>query len=497
MRGYVVAQLTLGLACPLGSGGEDCAFCPPGSFGEEGVCTLCPAGTFAPRSGSPACLTAPAGNFAALGAVKPTPCARGTFSLEGAAVCEPCPGMDARKSRARCRSISNQVYGHCVASEEQAEQGFVLWGASMFFVGVLVACVCLRQRRDRILWHGSWRPRTTACVRAHTTRKGRELFIASETILYPVALVPAAVFFAAKKLTVHERTAGLLFFEHNDDFNTFLEGNNRYIFFSHQWLSYTEPDPDGVQYRLMRVCAQRILDERGWSLADLHIWVDYMSVPQENRVLQSRAIDTLHVYASRAAFFIIIAPHTRHRDAAELCGPETYERRAWCRAEQLAHYCYQGAVEMYRSTAPEGPFDDAECTLQKIDWEWIQRNLLVFEGDMTCCRLKHPEGQLCDKEALVRPLIGLYCGMYLNRDVPQWQVVSDVIEQNRDELFPQTYGYVTDAGVERRPLFRDELTEVEQFVHFMEAYPESASQAGIDVRPPSDVPWLPGGSDCA
>ena len=39
----------------------------------------------------------------------------------------------------------------------------------------------------------------------------------------------------------------------------------------------------------------------------------------------------------------------------------------------------------------------------------------VFGGELTCCRLGHPNGAVCDKEHLMLPMLGLYGEIYRDR----------------------------------------------------------------------------------
>ena len=41
--------------------------------------------------------------------------------------------------------------------------------------------------------------------------------------------------------------------------------------------------------------------------------------------------------------------------------------------------------------------------------------LRVFQGDLTCCSLGHPDGDECDFEALVPPALGLLGELYRDR----------------------------------------------------------------------------------
>ena len=88
------------------------------------------------------------------------------------------------------------------------------------------------------------------------------------------------------------------------------------IFFSHTWLGYKHPDPHGVKWRLAKdllktALAGKLVIEPHWSIefifgklripaAELqqklqggYVWVDFASVPQEDKAAQGKAIAPL------------------------------------------------------------------------------------------------------------------------------------------------------------------------------------------------------------
>ena len=62
----------------------------------------------------------------------------------------------------------------------------------------------------------------------------------------------------------------------------------------------------------------------------VYLWIDYLSIPQQNKVLQGLSISSLAVYASICRYFIMVAPPARHVDADKDCSAATYQRRGWC-----------------------------------------------------------------------------------------------------------------------------------------------------------------------
>ena len=105
----------------------------------------------------------------------------------------------------------------------------------------------------------------------------------------------------------------------------------------HQWTAWAEPDPDVLQYPVMAAALRHVVRTSGWKLDDVVVWVDLFSIPQANRKLQILAINTIAMYCATAHAFIICAPRTVHKDTNQGCDTESYQRRMWCRCEQLCH----------------------------------------------------------------------------------------------------------------------------------------------------------------
>ena len=81
-----------------------------------------------------------------------------------------------------------------------------------------------------------------------------------------------------------------------------FEKRQRIIFFSHQWTSWTLPDPTGEQYRCMVAAVDKIVTEKKWKMASVWIWCDYISIPQLGEETLQLAIQSLSAYCSvRAA----------------------------------------------------------------------------------------------------------------------------------------------------------------------------------------------------
>ncbi|CAK0892578.1 unnamed protein product [Prorocentrum cordatum] len=131
-----------------------------------------------------------------------------------------------------------------------------------------------------------------------------------------------------------------------DDIDKFVT-DNFIIFLSHQWLSWTAPDPDNLQYECARSAVADCALQKEWDPENVHVWLDVCSIPQKNKSQQSCAISSLPIYASSAHAFIVVAPEAVHKDLCQMCSLETYQNRAWCRAELLSHSLTHGVDDMY------------------------------------------------------------------------------------------------------------------------------------------------------
>lgn len=164
---------------------------------------------------------------------------------------------------------------------------------------------------------------------------------ALRTLDYPLHLVRADEFINEGKLVQHEvlrNTHKLTVVDSLGDVDAFIAAGKQVVFFSHQWTAFDSPDPSSGQYHTMCSSVKELAKRNGWdeSLKDVFVWVDYSCIPQANASVQNLAIRSLAVYASSATYFVIIAPDVTHADLNNKCDLDTYQRRMWCRAEQVS-----------------------------------------------------------------------------------------------------------------------------------------------------------------
>jgi hypothetical protein len=145
------------------------------------------------------------------------------------------------------------------------------------------------------------------------------------------------------------------------------------IFFSHQWLAWSEPDPHRIQYKAMIRAFHALIKEKKLDLSKTFVWLDYTSIPQSHRGLQKLSINSLTNYAGACDYFIIVAPgEIYHADTGTLCDKFSYQLRSWCRAEQLAHSCRRGVENMFVAN---------DNGLEPLTWDWIKVSFMQL---LTC-----------------------------------------------------------------------------------------------------------------
>jgi ABC-type branched-subunit amino acid transport system substrate-binding protein/uncharacterized membrane protein YgcG len=271
---------------------------------------------------------------------------------------------------------------------------------------------------------------------------------ASNTCDFPFCVVSLSAFLKHGKLHKHEdcRDANEIVFLDTPERVQVFTAEHSIVFFSHQWLAYDEPDPNGVHYRAMVRAAKTLCKDTGVAESDLYLWVDYSSVPQENKAQQAAAIRSIALYAKACEFFIIVAPVTVHASSGAECNMKTYQRRGWCRLEQWARMSNTDLGSMYmfneeggggsggggsggggsggggsggrvdatanlpEPTVPPAPAaamttpNESLVSLETKGSEFLNESICIFEGDFTC---------EADKEMLIDVVMGLWAGTLL------------------------------------------------------------------------------------
>eukprot|EP00930_Biecheleria_cincta_P099740 TRINITY_DN91354_c0_g1_i1.p1 TRINITY_DN91354_c0_g1~~TRINITY_DN91354_c0_g1_i1.p1 ORF type:complete len:926 (-),score=159.24 TRINITY_DN91354_c0_g1_i1:15-2792(-) len=287
------------------------------------------------------------------------------------------------------------------------------------------------------------------------------------TLPFPMVLLSLAGFRKLGKFLPHEELlnrSALTWLHTYEAIEQFVSSGMFIIFMSHQWTSFTEPDHTGKQYEAMLLAIEKVCHDFGRGDDDTYLWLDYASIPQQHRGLQTLAINSLTVYAANVSAFVIVAPSVAHADLkGEPCDKETYSRRAWCRAEQLSHLLAKSDESMYLA---EGN------SLHRLTPDWLEQSARVFDGELTCCRRKHVGMDLCDKERLVIPMLGLFAqyaarvhstGASRRSNGSAKEVESKLhLLRKEAELFPEHFDCEFEDRSEKRVLFGGVLTRLKE-----------------------------------
>ena len=267
---------------------------------------------------------------------------------------------------------------------------------------------------------------------------------------YPLHLVWGDELVIDQKLIRHEILRNrhrLTVLDSLSDVDAFISVGKHIVFFSHQWTSFSLPDPSNNQYNVMCTALKKLAKQQGWdeNLKDVFAWIDYSCIPQANPSTQNLAIRSLAAYASSATYFVIIPPDTPHADLDDTCNLNTYQLRMWCRAEQVCHSMRNGTEGTFVAVSKED--------LVPVKNSHFTESLRVFDSQLTCCRLEHKGVGACDRQSLVIPLLGLYGELFRaahdgikGGNVDSLASVAaflDAIEKNQEIIFPRTFKRVS------------------------------------------------------
>lgn len=236
---------------------------------------------------------------------------------------------------------------------------------------------------------------------------------------------------------------------------------DRVFFLSHQWTSFSHPDPLGEQ---LKVAQQVLTTIQKGELRSLFateeeyqayyekeanrfmnfpkvepammaeevkegfVWLDYSSVPQSREAEPERlcAIDSIPSYVDSALAFIALVPRVEHKNLPGVyCDYKSWMSRGWCRLETQVHELrlfktLEGELMpgLPRLDIPRRPLvvhsGSYATTYDVFDNFYMlwQRKCSVFTGEFACCRLGHKRTDAdgkewtwpCDKDR-IRPLV--------------------------------------------------------------------------------------------
>jgi hypothetical protein len=284
-----------------------------------------------------------------------------------------------------------------------------------------------------------------------TLRQAKE---SVSTMSHPMVLMALSIFKAGGALMKHEdaqqRHELLWLYSLNEVED--LRISSFIVFMSHQWTAWSTPDPTNVQFNAMLMSLVKLCSVKSWDEADVYVWADYTSIPQVHKGLQQLAINSLPWYAAKVAAFVIVAPQVQHNDIEVLCDKATYSRRAWCRAEQLAHLLANGKDAMYLAEGGE---------LNPVTDDWLETSIMVFDGELTCCTRKHVGMERCDKQSLMIPMLGLWDGLCRSKHNPIFAELHAQMSSKLESIFPKDFVFETPKGKVKKELFGNLLSLME------------------------------------
>jgi len=164
---------------------------------------------------------------------------------------------------------------------------------------------------------------------------------------------------------------------------------------------------------------------------ELHVFLDFLSIPQKNMRLRLCAIDSLGVIASVCQYFMVVAPPKVHTGTRKLCDKTSYSRRGWCRLEQWGHLCTRGMSSMYFYDGALGrilPLDDSP---EDEGEDWFLDSIMVYEGDYT-----NPD----NKAEMLDVVLGLYAMvLHSHHSNANLARLYRLIMSHTDRVFPREY----------------------------------------------------------
>lgn len=320
-------------------------------------------------------------------------------------------------------SASNQVYVDIEAPPTDNTMTFIIiiaiLGAVIIIVLAVVAYKAVKFIRAAVKGKKAHERAKKARVKK-AVRSAVEMQSAAYLITYKD-------FMGMGRLRNHEyaRDARLLkTIDDYDDLTTFV-GQYPIVFFSHQWLSWADPDPDKLQYNEMLASIEAICSLKGFVPEDVYIFLDYLSIPQKNVAMRLAAINTLGVFASIAQYFVVVAPDSHHKDTKKVVDKASYQRRGWCRLEQWGHMCVSSMDEMFFYDGKQKKLIDLDDTPEDHG-DWYQESIMVFEGEYT-----NPD----NKPEMVDVVLGLYA-MVIYRKSTISKDLYELISKCYSRVFP-------------------------------------------------------------
>ncbi|CAE7327132.1 unnamed protein product [Symbiodinium sp. CCMP2592] len=180
------------------------------------------------------------------------------------------------------------------------------------------------------------------------------------------------------------------------------------IFVSHQWLSYTHPDPHGRQTAVLRSTLEGVMSGSLYvepdtvsipsgkalsptirqQIGDGYLFLDWYAIPQITARQEgvneevtmtdaALAVQSIPAYVELANVFIALVPALLHTETGMPCNYVSWQSRGWCRAEWWCHllsnkpdtsvivvYSCREAEFMFPLSWQENKVSDGEFTVE-------------------------------------------------------------------------------------------------------------------------------------
>mmetsp|Transcript_43568 Transcript_43568/g.128294 ORF Transcript_43568/g.128294 Transcript_43568/m.128294 type:complete len:749 (-) Transcript_43568:295-2541(-) len=283
---------------------------------------------------------------------------------------------------------SNQaVLSYAALSVSSTETGEVALIAAGCVVGLTMLCAVAaysarnaQKRYKRYLKNIE----VKAAEKQRDLKRLEDAITGTRKLGFPFVLMPLEKFRSIGRLIAHEaaRDAGHLTFLDEPQNVTEFVRKNTVLFISHQWLGFTQPDPQNIHYPAIVAAAEALLASKRISERYAWIWCDYFSIPQANKICQIAAIGSIPHYASNSAYFLVCAPPALHADTGAQVDVTSYLRRGWCRLECWSYLSLNTVKRMYM-LIDEGYHDRVQLTCFADKEECLHSVLEVMHGDFT------------------------------------------------------------------------------------------------------------------
>mmetsp|Transcript_44001 Transcript_44001/g.115597 ORF Transcript_44001/g.115597 Transcript_44001/m.115597 type:complete len:794 (-) Transcript_44001:614-2995(-) len=241
-------------------------------------------------------------------------------------------------------------------------------------------------------------------------------------------------------------------------YDPIVHANEAIMFISHQWTSFTHPDPSCEQLLTLQGCLERmrrrdfpsvsatfadklvlgdlkglVMDEVDWPriVESGFVWLDFSCIPQHfaldrdpvfsressksdlNEVSAAtlaaqdelrRAVHSIPAYVAASTHFIVLCPPLKHLDTGETCNLSSWSGRGWCRLEIQA-------LTLQANKKPAIVLRSPEAVPMMLPMAYTIAP--VGHGTFKCCQRNHsrmlPNGtsQLipCDKPAIAEVVL--------------------------------------------------------------------------------------------